>query len=536
MKKSQLIVIIAAAAIGALAGIWAAPLISGDNIYEQVKKFNDVLNITSKNYVDNVDTQKLTESAIKGMLNELDPHSVYISADAMKKVNEDFRGSFEGIGVEYDIVQDTITIVTPIAGGPSEALGIQSGDKIVKIDNQLSIGLSRDDVPKKLRGAKGTIVRVSIKRSGVSGLLDFDITRDKIPIYTVDAAFIINGSDVGMITINRFAENTHREFVEAAHKLRDQGMKKMILDLRGNPGGYLDQAKRLADEFLTTGNKIVFTKARREELSEEYVATANGEFENIPLIVLINGGSASASEIVSGAIQDLDRGLIVGQTSFGKGLVQQQFSLADGSAFRLTISRYYTPSGRLIQRPYSDKSKYYKGEGRDEGEEGDNLEHESDVTASDSLHPKFKTKGGRTVYGGGGITPDYIVKPDTITPLSRQIRSKNLFWLWSEEFLAGEGSGLRVQYGSDNAKFQQKFTVNEHQLASFKKMAESKEITWNNDDYAKDKTFIITMMRAYIARALWGNSAFYPIAFENDKQTLKAISLFPEAMKIARLK
>ncbi|GAB1429409.1 S41 family peptidase [Ignavibacteria bacterium] len=536
MKTSKnLTIIILTGALGMAAGIWAAPIISGDNIYEQVRKFNDVLNLTSKNYVENVDTQKLTESAIKGMLGELDPHSVYISADAMKKVTEDFRGSFDGIGVEYDIVKDTITVVTPISGGPSESLGIQSGDKIVKIDNVSAIGLTRDEVPKKLRGPKGSVVRVTVKRSGVSGLTDYDITRDKIPIYTVDASFILQGTDIGLISINRFAENTHREFIEVARRLREQGMKKLILDLRGNPGGYLDQARQLADEFLPTGEKIVFTKARRDDLSEEYFATAAGEFEKIPLIILVNAGSASASEIMSGAVQDLDRGLIVGETSFGKGLVQQQFSLGDGSAFRLTISKYYTPSGRLIQRPYGDKSKYYKGEGREEGEEGDNLEHESDITTADSNHPKFKTKSGRTVYGGGGITPDYIVKSDTITPLSRRLRSKNIFWAWTEAYLAGAGSSLRSQYGADFDKFRQKFTIADEQIASFKKLADEKESEWNYADFDKDKIYITTMMRAYIARAIWGNTAFYPIAFEIDKQTAKAVTLFPEAAKIARL-
>lgn len=523
-------------ALGVAAGIWASPLISGDNVYEQVKKFNDVLNVTSKNYVEGVDSQKLTEAAIKGMLNELDPHSVYISADAMKKVSEDFRGSFEGIGVEFDIVKDTITIVTPIAGGPSESLGIQSGDKIVKIDGEKAVGLSRDDVPKKLRGPKGTIVKVSIKRIGTSALLDFDIVRDKIPIYTVDAAFIIEGTEIGLVSINRFAENTHREFVEAARKLREQGMKKLILDLRGNPGGYLDQARRLADEFLPAGEKIVFTKARREELSEEYTATSAGEFENIPLVILVNAGSASASEIVSGAVQDLDRGLIVGETSFGKGLVQQQFPLSDGSAFRLTISRYYTPSGRLIQRPYNDKSKYYKGEGRDEGEEGENITHESDVASADSTHPKFKTKSGRTVYGGGGITPDYIVKPDTITPLSRNLRGKNLFWEWTEAFLSGAGRQVRSQFGTDFSRFHRDFAITEQQVESFKTLAKEKAVEWNDADFAKDKTYITTMLRAYIARSLWGNINFYPIAFENDKQVKRAVTLFPEAMKIARLR
>jgi carboxyl-terminal processing protease len=340
-----------------------------------------------------------------------------------------------------------------------------------------------------------------------------------------------------LISINRFAATTHSEFMEAATKLRAEGMKRLILDLRNNPGGYLDQAFRLADEFLKGGQKIVYTKGRRPEVDEDYFSGDGGNLENLPLIVMINGGSASASEIVSGAVQDLDRGLIVGDVSFGKGLVQQQYPLPDGSAYRLTISRYYTPSGRLIQRPYGDKDKYYRGEGREDVEEGENIEHSQDSKkSSDSTRPVFKTVSGRTVYGGGGITPDYVVKPDTITPLSVSIRRKNLFWEFTDTYLRGQGSSLRTTYKDNFSTFRKGFEVSEELLKEFRTLAESKEIQWNDTNYTTDKSYLKSMLKATIARSIFGNSGFYPIAYEDDKQIKKAVTLFPEAARIAKLK
>ncbi|MBI3766059.1 MAG: S41 family peptidase, partial [Ignavibacteriales bacterium] len=326
-------------------------LISGDNIFLQLEKFKDVLSHAEKYYVDDVDTPKLVESAIVGMLNQLDPHSIYIPASQLPKINEDFQGSFEGIGVQYLVNNDTLLVDFPVPGGPSEALGIMAGDKILKINDTSAIGIKQEDVPKKLRGPKGTHVKVSILRTGEKNLIDFDIIRDKIPLYSIDVSMMLN-NEVGYVSINRFSGTTHDEFVKAVQTLREKGMKRLILDLRGNPGGYLDQAFKMANELLPGGRKIVYTKGRRPEFNEEYTSTGDGKLTDVPLIVLVNVQAASASEIVSGAIQDWDRGLIVGETTFGKGLVQRQYDLSDKSAFRLTIARYYTPSGRLIQRPY----------------------------------------------------------------------------------------------------------------------------------------------------------------------------------------
>jgi len=522
-------------AIGAALGFYAQPVVSGDSVYDQVRKFSDVLSMSVKSYVDEVDTQKLTEAALRGMLEELDPHSVYIPAKEMERVEEEFKGSFEGIGVEFDIINDTITIVSPITGGPSEALGILAGDKILRIDDTVAVGLTRSDVPKKLRGQKGTNVKVHIKRFGEKDMLVFDITRDKIPLNSVDASFMIDGTDVGYITANRFSATTHDEIVTAARNLRGQGMKKLLLDLRGNPGGYLDQAYRIADEFISAGKKIVYTKSRRPEFDEDMWSTALGELEDIPLVVMINGGSASASEIVSGAIQDLDRGIVVGQTSFGKGLVQRQFSLGDGSAYRLTISKYYTPSGRLIQRPYDDKTKYYQGEGRVEGDEGDNIEHSKDVADETDEKPKYKTAAGRTVYGGGGITPDYIVKADTIGFLARKLRAKNLFWKAADNIMKERGKELRATYGSSMSSYLKKFEVSESDIAKLKEYAAKDSIEWKQDEYLQDEEFLKTVVKAHIGRAIFNNNGYTAVMLGIDGQSKKALELFGEAKKIAGL-
>lgn len=527
-KKIFLPVSIILIALGIFVGMKIQDAVSDDKITSQVRKFNDALEVTSRYYVDDVDSQKLTEDAIKGMLEGLDPHSVYISADQLKRVNEDFQGSFEGIGVEFDIINDTLTIVSPINGGPSEKLGILAGDKIVKIDGQSSVKIARDDVPKKLKGPKGTKVNITIIRPGMTQPLEFEITRDKIPIYSVDASFMYN-NEIGYVKISRFASTTYDEFMKAMGELNNQGMKKVILDLRGDPGGYLDQAFKIASEFIPKGEKIVYTKSRIRDFNEEYISVG-GKYNDIPLIVMVNGGSASASEIVSGAVQDLDRGLIIGESTFGKGLVQRQFDLPDGSAFRVTTARYYTPSGRLIQKPY-EGSKYTNRTSLDI--EGENLDHKND--SKDSSKPEFKTPGGRTVYGGGGITPDYVIKLDTLTNYSVQLRRLNLFYIYTERYMSNNKKNIESSYKSP-AEFRDGFVVDESMLSDLKDMASEKGVSFNEDEYMKDLEFIKTSIKFQIARDMWGNTGSYMVWVNNDEQFLKAVTLFDEAIRLANLK
>lgn len=530
--------------VGVFIGVIFQPLISGDNIFQEIKKFNFVLNTAFKNYVEDVDSHKLVESAIRGMLSELDPHSVYITEEDMKGVKEDFEAAFEGIGVEFDVIHDTITIVSPIPGGPSEALGILAGDKIVKIDGNNVIGINRNDVPKKLKGPKGTKVVVDIKRDATKGLINFEIIRDKIPIFTVDASFMMDGTDIGVVVVNRFAATTYEEMMQALRELKQKGMKKLILDLRGNPGGFLQQAFYMADEFLKGGDTIVYTKGRLSEFDEAFKATPGGEFENIPLIVMVNMGSASASEIVSGAIQDLDRGLIVGTTSYGKGLVQRQFDVGDGSAFRITTSKYYTPSGRCIQRPYSDKDKYRSLVGRLDLDEGNYIrnsistikEHLKRTSKNneeiniDSL-PIYYTQAGRIVLGGGGITPDVIVKMDTLTDFGVTIKTKNLFNEFINDYV--DVNNIKNQYDGDFNKFLREFQVPPKMLDDFKALAKKKEVEWKDDQYQIDKDYILVSIKAFVARSAWNRNEMLQVFFTIDNQLLKASKLFPEAIKLA---
>ena len=536
MKKIAFILL--GVCIGALLGYWLARgsrasfPVSAGGVGNSADKFENILENASRNYVDTVNAEKLTESAIKGLLNELDPHSVYIPAVQKQRDDEDFRGSFEGIGVQFEIINDTITVVTPIIGGPSEKLGIRAGDKIVKIDGKNAVGFADTSVIRALKGPKNTTVNVAIKRGMMRDLLDYTITRDKIPIYSVSASFLIPGSDIGYIAVNQFRATMFDEFVKAARKLRSEGMQKMVLDLRGNPGGLLDQAFELADAFIPEGQKIVYTKGRQTQFNDEYVGTGGGEFEDIPLIILLDAGSASASEIVAGAVQDLDRGLIVGETSFGKGLVQRPYDLPDGSSYRLTISRYYTPSGRSIQRPYKDFTKYRRLEGRLEEAEGDNITHKE---KGDSSRPAFKTLSGRTVYGGGGIVPDYVVKSDTATKLTIELASKVLRE-FCDAYIAQNGDRLRKQYQSEFPRFLRSYTVENDAITQLRNLAQKKGVMWNDAQFATDERIIRTYIKAQIARSLWNLNEQIAVTITNDKQVQKALQLFPEVRKLAQVK
>lgn len=522
------------AVIGIVLGVFLNKAFSGDNLRESISKFNDVLTFTEKYYVEEIDTQKLVESAINGMLAELDPHSVYIPPKEMTQVEESFRGDFEGIGIEFQVVNDTLTVVSPITGGPSEALGIMSGDRIIKIDEKNVIGITNDDVRKKLRGKAGTEVKVSILRVGVAKALEFNIIRDKIPLYSVDTHFMLDNT-TGYVSVSRFSETTYDELVEALNDLNKNGMQQLILDLRGNPGGYLNQAVKISDLFISGKKKIVYTEGRRPEFDEEYFATESSKFENIPLIVLINRGSASASEIVSGAIQDWDRGLVVGETSFGKGLVQRQFDLSDNSALRLTISQYFTPSGRLIQRDYKNKKnkeEYYADAMDGEETEGENLNHKAE---QDSARPEYKTSKGRIVYGGGGITPDYIVKQGTITPYTQNLLRKNVFYTFVLAYLDKNGQSVKNKY-QNLLTFKNDFKLDDKTLSSFIDFATNKEVTFNEEEYRKDKDYIKSRLKAQIARNYWKNEGWYSVLLNTDDQMIKAVTLFNEAKNIANLK
>jgi carboxyl-terminal processing protease len=541
-KKFSGWMIAAVMVAGIIVGFQGKELISADNIYEQYGKFRDILSLTDKFYVDPVDTKKLTEGAITGMLDKLDPHSVYFPPRVFEKASEEMQGNYQGVGLTIRALNDTIIVVEPMGGGPAAKLGILANDRIVKINDSSAVGFTSDQASKRLRGPKNTKVRVSIARPGAKDLQLYEITRAEISIVSIDVAMMVS-KDVAYIAVNKFSQKTGDEMLAALRDLRGQGMKRLILDLRWNPGGVLDEAVHVADLFLDAGTKdrpkkIVYTKARSAEMEETFYASDGQEFEKLPIIVLVNHASASASEIVAGAIQDWDRGLIVGETSFGKGLVQRQWAFGDGSAFRLTIARYYTPSGRLIQRPYEGKAKEeYEREAFDRNEvEGDNLTHSKDVKAKDdSLHPVFHTNGGRVVYGGGGISPDYIVKPPAASEFMQNLLRRDMFFQFATSYLDARGPEVKAAYGSDLQRFVSSYPITDEMLREFRTFAKTKGMTIEEKDLQKDLVYVKARIKAEIASVFWGNTGRYRVILEVDPQFQKAVALIPEAVKFAKL-
>jgi carboxyl-terminal processing protease len=499
--------------------------------YKQAGKIGEILNYTEKYYVDTVNSQTLTEDAIKGMFSELDPHTVYIPASEQATEEESFRGNFEGIGIEFQIMNDTITVVSPITGGPSETVGILSGDRIVKIDGKKCVGFKSADVVKKLRGTKGTKVNLTIFRPSLKKTIDFTVVRETINLYSIDASVMVD-NQTGYINLTRFSETTTDEMQNALKDLTSKGMKRLILDLRNNPGGYLNQAANVADMFIDGDKMIVYTKGRVKSSDDEFRAEKTYPFEKLPLIVLVNRGSASASEIVSGAIQDWDRGLIVGETTFGKGLVQRPFEFSDGSAVRITIAKYFTPSGREIQRSYKDKKKYYEEVIDRQESEGENVDHK---TEKDTVKPKYKTKNGRIVYGGGGITPDYIVESGKVSNYSIELRRNNAYYQYVRKYLDKNGTKIREQYKNDVKKFLKDFKFDDGVLQDFTKYAETLKVKYDSKGFASDKENIRKTLKAFTARDLYKNAGWYLTLLQSDRQFEKAIDLFPEAQKISNL-
>lgn len=495
-------------------------LYSTDGIAYQLNRFNEVFSLANKYYVEPPDTEKLITGAINGMLSELDPHSVYIPKKSLERVTEQFEGSFEGIGIEFVVLKKILTVVAPIVGGPSEAVGLLPGDQIIEIEGESTYGITEDEVQKKLRGEKGTKVNIAIRRPGLEDKFNVTITRDKIPIYSVMASFMLEDAKTGYIYLGRFARTTSQEVEDALDKLEGQGMEQLIFDLRGNSGGYLDQAFEVADKFIPGGYKIVYTNGRLKNSSQDFYSTSKGTHPLFPMVVLIDHGSASASEIVSGAIQDLDRGLVVGQTSFGKGLVQNQLPLRDGGALRLTVARYYTPSGRLIQRPYDGSLVDYYSEAYSDSTE----KSESDSTE------KFLTLSGRTVYGGGGITPDSVLVSDRITGFTNRLRMRRVFF----EFGSDWAGSNRQSYESFET-FNKDFVVDGMMINRLKEIIKKHDIEFVEQAFNQDVDYIKLLMKAEIARHLWDSEHYYMVRIKGDSEIEHAQKLMTEAEKIKNL-
>jgi carboxyl-terminal processing protease len=502
---------------GILVGLWLprhSDMPHQAGIWSRSDKINNVLNLIDANYVDSVNKKDLVEAAIPAILKKLDPHSVYIPARDMARANEPLQGNFEGIGISFNVINDTILVIGTIPGGPSEKLGLQAGDKIIYVKDSLVAGkgIKEDKVMSMLKGPRGTVVKIKILRKGHNELLPFEITRDKIPIYSVDVAYMVN-PETGYIKINSFAMTTFDEFMKGLIELKSQGMKNLIVDLRGNSGGIMEAAIQIANQFLKKDQLIVYTKGRTQPRNEAK-ATGKGEFEEGGLVILIDEWSASASEILAGAIQDNDRGTIIGRRSFGKGLVQEPVQFTDGSGLRLTIARYYTPTGRSIQKPYKD--------GFDEYYEDLNTRYtRHEFENSDSIHfdklLKFVTPGGKIVYGGGGIMPDKFVPYDTSGISPYFFRARSLIY----PFALSYSDRQREILGKfSNVREMEKYLDRQGLLTQFIDYAAKKSVKPDYADLKLSGKLINVQLKAYVARNIFDNKGFYPIWEETDT-TLK---------------
>lgn len=477
-------------------------------------------------YVDSVDEKKLVEDGIRGMLEKLDPHSAYLTAKEVKAADEPLSGGFEGIGVQFNMIDDTLMVIQPVVNGPSEKAGIIAGDRIVTVNDTAIAGvkMSREDIMRRLRGPKGTKVRLGVVRSGITDTLQFTVTRDKIPVKTVDAVYMIR-PEVGYIRIGSFGATTHDEFMEGMRQLRKKGMKSLILDLQENGGGYLQAAVDVANEFLQSGDMIVYTDGLKAPKSE-YRAKGNGSFTKGRVVVLVDSYTASAAEIVTGAIQDHDRGTVVGRRTFGKGLVQRPVSLPDGSMIRLTVSHYYTPAGRCIQKPYT------KGGGKDYAMDMVNRLKSGELTSADSVHfadslKYYTLRDHRTVYGGGGIMPDHFVPLDTTryTKFHRMLAAKNVILNANLRYIDSHRKDLQKAYKSFNT-FNASFEIPQSVIDAILKEGERLDIKPKDDEeLATTLPYLRLQLKALVARDLWDMSEYFAVTNESSDIVKKAIEI-----------
>jgi len=483
-------------------------------------KIDELLSLIDTHYVDSVNTTEMTEESIKDLVAKLDPHSVYIPASDLENVNSELEGSFSGIGVQFNIQNDTVMIISVISGGPSEKVGLLAGDRIVSVNDTAFVGkkITNEKVMKKLRGPAKSKVKIGIHRAGTREKLYYSITRGEIPVNSIDIAYMIEPT-VGFIRINKFAATTYTEYLNAIASLKNQGAKKFIIDLRENSGGFLDQAVNMINEFLPKGRMIVYSKGKTDKRNES-ISDGKGSCINMPIVVLIDEFSASASEIFSGAIQDNDRGLIIGRRSFGKGLVQQQMNLHDGSAIRLTIARYYTPSGRCIQKPYTKgKTEEYEKDLLNRFKNGE-LDSKDSIHIKDTL--KFKTFAGRTVYGGGGIMPDIFVPRDTSEFSLYLSKGINHGYLYQFAFQYTDKNRTTLKtfktWQQMNA-----YLETQNILEQYISYADSKGVKPNKNEIARSKNLLYSQLKAYICRNMLGDAGFYPMLYINDKTVKKAL-------------
>ena len=530
MKYLAAAVICAAATFGI-----SAQYSRSNSASRQQQKLLMVENIVNNLYVDNVDEEKIVENAVRGILENLDPHSSYSTKEETTSSQETMQGSFSGIGIQFNMQKDTLYVVQTIAGGPSEKVGILPGDRFIAVDDSIIAGrkLKNTDIMKRLRGPKGTKVNIKVKRGSNAELLEFRITRDDIPLNSIDAVYMADGK-TGYIRLSRFAATSYKEFKDAITKLKKQGMQQLILDLTDNGGGYMQIATQIANEMLNRGNLIVYTQGRKSP-RQNLNADGSGTFRTQKVVVMINQFSASASEILSGAVQDWDRGVVVGRRSFGKGLVQREFLLPDSSSFRLTIARYYTPSGRNIQKPY------VKGDREDYDKDIIDRYNHGELQSADSIHFADSLKHTtlrlhRTVYGGGGIMPDVFVPLDTTqyTDYHRRLVAKGIIPQFALRYVDKNRADLKAQY-PDAQKFIKEFTVTDEMLNNLVDAGKAEKVDFDKSQFAKSKEMLRTFVKAAIANDLFSTGAYFQIVNEQNDIYKEALSIINDDARYRKI-
>lgn len=530
MKYLAAAVVCAAATFGI-----SAQYSRSNSASRQQQKLLMVENIVNNLYVDNVDEEKIVENAVRGILENLDPHSSYSTKEETTSSQETMQGSFSGIGIQFNMQKDTLYVVQTIAGGPSEKVGILPGDRFIAVDDSIIAGrkLKNTDIMKRLRGPKGTKVNIKVKRGSNAELLEFRITRDDIPLNSIDAVYMADGK-TGYIRLSRFAATSYKEFKDAITKLKKQGMQQLILDLTDNGGGYMQIAAQIANEMLNRGNLIVYTQGRKSP-RQNLNADGSGTFRTQKVVVMINQFSASASEILSGAVQDWDRGVVVGRRSFGKGLVQREFLLPDSSSFRLTIARYYTPSGRNIQKPY------IKGDREDYDKDIIDRYNHGELQSADSIHFADSLKHTtlrlhRTVYGGGGIMPDVFVPLDTTqyTDYHRRLVAKGIIPQFALRYVDKNRADLKAQY-PDAQKFIKEFTVTDEMLNNLVDAGKAEKVDFDKSQFAKSKEMLRTFVKAAIANDLFSTGAYFQIVNEQNDIYKEALSIINDDARYRKI-
>lgn len=530
MKYLAAAVICAAATFGI-----SAQYSRSNSASRQQQKLLMVENIVNNLYVDNVDEEKIVENAVRGILENLDPHSSYSTKEETTSSQETMQGSFSGIGIQFNMQKDTLYVVQTIAGGPSEKVGILPGDRFIAVDDSIIAGrkLKNTDIMKRLRGPKGTKVNIKVKHGSNAELLEFRITRDDIPLNSIDAVYMADGK-TGYIRLSRFAATSYKEFKDAITKLKKQGMQQLILDLTDNGGGYMQIAAQIANEMLNRGNLIVYTQGRKSP-RQNLNADGSGTFRTQKVVVMINQFSASASEILSGAVQDWDRGVVVGRRSFGKGLVQREFLLPDSSSFRLTIARYYTPSGRNIQKPY------VKGDREDYDKDIIDRYNHGELQSADSIHFADSLKHTtlrlhRTVYGGGGIMPDVFVPLDTTqyTDYHRRLVAKGIIPQFALRYVDKNRADLKAQY-PDAQKFIKEFTVTDEMLNNLVDAGKAEKVDFDKSQFAKSKEMLRTFVKAAIANDLFSTGAYFQIVNEQNDIYKEALSIINDDARYRKI-